>query len=161
MYLYIHVYTYTHIHIYIHIYTYIYIYVCIDESWYIYVSPYKHFNSDDTPSVRTHIYIYIYKCMHTCIYVCIFMSLCTIDTGVYICICTQNSEILLTSRQGWVLCERTCVFTGIQFTKHFIEFVLVETTQLFGCTVNVILTRQTCGHRSSRVAGSTHRALAF
>jgi len=26
---------------------------------------------------------------------------------------------------------------------------------------NVILTRQTCGHRSSRLAGSKHRALAF
>jgi len=52
---------------------------------------------------------------------------------------------------------------GIQFTKHFIEFVLVETNQLFGSTLNVIhhLTRQTCGHRSSRVAGSKRRALAF
>jgi len=30
------------------------------------------------------------------------------------------------SRQGWVLFEGTCVFTGIQFTKHFIEFVFVE-----------------------------------
>ena len=72
---------------------------------------------------------------------------------------------------------------GIQFTKHFIEFVLVETNQLFGSTLNVILnvrfaasrwqtwrsrwplnvilTRQTCGHRSSRVAGSKRQALAF
>jgi len=63
-----------------------------------------------------------------------------------------QSPILSATR---VLFEGTCVI-GIQFTKHFIEFVLVETNQLFGtCFVsNVILTRQTCGHRSSRVVGS-------
>jgi len=33
-----------------------------------------------------------------------------------------------TLRQGWVLFERTCVFAGIQFTKHFIEFVLWKCT---------------------------------
>ena len=32
---------------------------------------------------------------------------------------------------------------------------------MFGSNSNVILTRQTCGHRSSRLAGSKHRALAF
>jgi len=33
------------------------------------------------------------------------------------------------SRQAWVLFKfkRTCIFTGIQFTKHFIEFVLCST----------------------------------
>jgi len=35
------------------------------------------------------------------------------------------------SRHGWVLFKWTCVFAVIQFTKHFIEFVLVETNQLF------------------------------
>jgi len=33
------------------------------------------------------------------------------------------------SRYGWVQLTRTCVFSGIQFTKHFIEFVFVETNQ--------------------------------
>jgi len=33
------------------------------------------------------------------------------------------------SRQGWVLFEQTCAFNGIHFTKHFTEFVLVETNQ--------------------------------
>jgi len=64
-------------------------------------------------------------------------------------------------RWGWVLFEWTCEFVGIQFTKHFIKFVFVETNQLIDSNSNVILTRQTCGHCSSRVAGSKHRALAF
>jgi len=51
--------------------------------------------------------------------------------------------------QVWVLFKPTCVFTGMHFTKHFIKFVLVETNQLFGSSSNVILTGQTCGHRSS------------
>jgi len=37
----------------------------------------------------------------------------------------------------------------------------VETNELFESNSDVILTRQTCGHRSSRVAGSKRRALAF
>jgi len=56
---------------------------------------------------------------------------------------------------------RTCVFAGIQFTKHFIEFLLVEMNQLFGSDSNVILTRQTCGHLTSRVAGVKRQALAL
>jgi len=59
------------------------------------------------------------------------------------------------------LFERTCVSTEIQFIKHFIESVLVETNQLFGRNSHVILMQQTCGHRSSRVVGSKSRALAF
>jgi len=59
------------------------------------------------------------------------------------------------------LFKRTCRFAGIQFTKHFMEFVLVETNRLVGSNRHVILTRQTCGQRSSRVAGSKRRALAF
>jgi len=45
--------------------------------------------------------------------------------------------------------------------KAFHRVRFVETNQLFGSNPNVILTRQTCGHRSSRVAGSKRRALAF
>jgi len=56
----------------------------------------------------------------------------------------------------------TCEFAGmIQCTKHFIEFVYVETDLLFGINSNVILTRQTYGHRLSRVDWSKCRALAF
>ena len=64
-------------------------------------------------------------------------------------------------RQGWVLFKPTCVFSGIQCTKHFIEFVFVETNEVVCTNLNVILTRQTCSHHSSRVAGSKRRALAF
>jgi len=72
-------------------------------------------------------------------------------------ICRQFRNL----RQGWVLFKRTCEFSGIQFTKHFIEFVFVETNQVVRSNSNVILTRQTYGHPSSRVAGSKSRALAF
>jgi len=54
-----------------------------------------------------------------------------------------------------------CVFSWIQFTKYLIEFVFVDTNQLFGSDSNVILTRQTCGQRSGMAAASNHRALAF
>jgi len=64
-------------------------------------------------------------------------------------------------RQGWVSLKRTCVFSGIQSKKHFIEFVFVEPNQLFGSNVNMILTRQTCGQSSSMSAGSKRRALVF
>ena len=39
-----------------------------------------------------------------------------------------NESSLL--RQGWYLFKRTCILNGIQFTKHFIEFVLVETNEV-------------------------------
>ena len=54
-------------------------------------------------------------------------------------------------RQGWVWFERTCVFNGIQFTKHFIEFIFVETNEVVRSNSNVILTRQTCGHGSASI----------
>jgi len=44
---------------------------------------------------------------------------------------------------------------------YFIEFVVVETNQLFGSDSNVILTRLTCGQRSGMAAGSKRRALGF
>jgi len=41
------------------------------------------------------------------------------------------------------------------------EFVVVETKRFVGSNVNVILTLQTCGLRSSISAGSKRQALAF
>jgi len=58
-------------------------------------------------------------------------------------------------------CSKTYIFAGIQFTKHFIECVLVEMNQLIGSTSHVILIGQTCSNRSSRVAGSKRRVHAF
>ena len=62
-------------------------------------------------------------------------------------------------RWGWVFLERTRILSEIQFTTHFIEFFVVETKRFVGSLVHVILTRQTCGQRSSRAAESKHRAL--
>jgi len=44
-------------------------------------------------------------------------------------------------------------------TTYFIEFFDLETKPFVGSFVHVILTRQTCGHRSSRVAEIKRRAL--
>ena len=46
------------------------------------------------------------------------------------------------------------ILSGIQFTTHFIEIFVVYTKRFVGSFVNVILTRQTCGQRSSRAAES-------
>ena len=62
-------------------------------------------------------------------------------------------------RWGWVFDERTQILSGIQFTTYLIEFFVVETKRFVGSSVNVILTRQTCGQRSSRAAESKRRAL--
>ena len=62
-------------------------------------------------------------------------------------------------RWGWAFFERTQILSGIQFTTHFIEIFVVETKRFVGSFVNVILTRQTCGQRSSRAAESKRRAL--
>ena len=56
--------------------------------------------------------------------------------------------------------KRTCTFSGIQFTRHFIEFVVVETKEIVSSYSNLILTRQTCGQRSGMAARGKHRALA-
>ena len=62
-------------------------------------------------------------------------------------------------RWGWVFLERTRILSGIQFTTHFIDFFVVETKRFVGSTVQVILTQQTCGQRSSRPVESKRRAL--
>jgi len=62
-------------------------------------------------------------------------------------------------RWGCVFLEQTQIVSGIQFTTHCIEFLVVESNRFVGSFENVILTRQTCGQRSSRSAESKRRAL--
>jgi len=62
-------------------------------------------------------------------------------------------------RWDGVFLERTRILSGIQRTRHFIEFVVVETKRFVNSDVNVILTRKLCGQRSSMSAGSKRRAL--
>ena len=64
-----------------------------------------------------------------------------------------------TLRWGWVFLERTQIVSGIKFTTHFIEILVVETKRFVGSFVHVILTRHTCGQRSSKAAESKRRAL--
>ena len=61
--------------------------------------------------------------------------------------------------KGWVYLERARILSGIQFTTYFIEILVVETKRFVGSFVHVILTRQTCGQRSSGAAESKRRAL--
>ena len=72
---------------------------------------------------------------------------------------TYSGESVRTNKRWWVILERTWILSGIQFTTHFIEIVVVETKRFVGTFVNVILTQQTCGQRSSRAAKSKCRAL--
>ena len=55
--------------------------------------------------------------------------------------------------------ERTRILSGIQFTTNCIEIFIVETNRFVISAVHVILTRQTCGQRSSKAAESKRRAL--
>ena len=69
--------------------------------------------------------------------------------------------LLLRLRWGWVFLERTRILSGIQFTTYLIEIFVVETKRLVGSFVNMILTRQTCGQRSSRATDSKRQASEF
>jgi len=73
--------------------------------------------------------------------------------------CNYVLFIALRLRWGWVFVERTRILSGIQFTTYFIEIFVMETKRFVGSTVNVILTRQTCGQRSSGAAESKRRAI--
>jgi len=72
---------------------------------------------------------------------------------------SKVQSIFFLLRWGWVFLERTRILSGIQFTTHFIEFLVVQTKHFVGSFVNVILTRETCGQHSSRAAESEGRAL--
>jgi len=56
---------------------------------------------------------------------------------------------------------RTCVFSGIQFKSISSNSSVYKTNEVVHSNSVVILTRQTCSQRSSRVAGSKRRALAL
>jgi len=62
------------------------------------------------------------------------------------------------------LFKRTCEFSGIHFTKHFIEFVFVETNEVVHSDSNVIVTpqiwsalEQGCGKQTPRASISFFR----
>jgi len=75
-------------------------------------------------------------------------------------ICVRSKIPNPTSRWGWVFIERTQILSAIQFTtRHFIKFVVMETKRFVGSSIYVLLTRQTCGQRSSRAAESKRWAL--
>jgi len=61
-------------------------------------------------------------------------------------------EVLL--KADWFFFNRRRIFSGIQFTKHFIEFIFVESNQLVSSNPNVTCPRQTCSQHSSMAAES-------
>jgi len=66
---------------------------------------------------------------------------------------------MCTIKVGWVFLDRTRILSGIKFTTHFIEILVVETKRFVGSFVHVILARQTCGQCSNKAAESKRRAL--
>jgi len=64
-------------------------------------------------------------------------------------------------RWGCIFLKQIQILSRFQLTRHSIDFVFVETKQFVGSNTNVILMRQTWGHRSSMSAWSKRRALAF
>jgi len=93
-------------------------------------------------------------------YKCIFHMLIWICRSCEGCGC-QELWSKLDLRWGWEFLDQTRILSNIQFPRHFIEFVVVEMKQFVSSNVNVILTRQTCGQRSSMAAGSKRWALEF
>jgi len=83
-------------------------------------------------------------------------------TGANLVVRPASDKIIL-GCWGWIFVERlgTQILSGIQFARHFIEFVDVETKRFVDSTVNVILRQQTCGQLLCMSAGSKHRAPAF
>jgi len=73
--------------------------------------------------------------------------------------CCLNYGFLSTLKMGLGVSRTTADSQWNPFTRHFIEFNVVQTKQFVGSNVNVILTRQTCGQRSSRAAVSKRQAL--
>ena len=146
---YIYVYIYIHMCVYIYTYTNIFIHTYSCTCMY---SPRERWRTHSCIYTFKHIYISIYKCVH----VVVNHMFLRISTPVLNFLTTSSSWSL---RWGWVFLERTRILSGIQFTTHFIEFLVVETKRFVGSTVNVILTRQTCSQRSSRVVESKRRAL--
>ena len=71
-------------------------------------------------------------------------------------VCLFVEDWVLSNIRGFCIVVRR---NWIQFTTYFIECLVVETIRFVGSTVNVILTRQTSGQRSSRAAQSKRRAL--
>jgi hypothetical protein len=75
--------------------------------------------------------------------------------------CRRSEESRITfffeiQKWDWVFLDRTRLLSGIY---QFIEFSVVETKRFVSSSVNVILTQQTCGQRSSMSTGSKRRAL--
>jgi len=74
---------------------------------------------------------------------------------------THDSFFLFWCR-GWLfgwICSNVVWIRWNPIYKAFYRIRLCRTNQIFGSNSNVILTRQTCGHRSSRLR--ERRALAF
>jgi len=63
-------------------------------------------------------------------------------------------------RWSKVFVERAQILSGVQFTRHLIECVVVETKLFVSSNANVILTQQTCGEPfASRHARVTRACL--
>jgi len=116
------------------------------------------------------LFVCVCVCVCMCVCVCVFVYVCMcMYVGICVCMCVADCSVThvfvrkvgYSLKEGVVFFERTRDLSGIQFPKHSIKFVFVETNQVVGSDSNVILTRRTYHQRSSKAAGSKSRALAF
>jgi len=85
---------------------------------------------------------------------------CTYNTGVFNSLLNPQwrpSHVFSPSKVRLGFSNERGILSGIH-TNAFHRFFVVETKRSVGSTVNVILTRQTCGQRSSGAAESKRRA---
>jgi len=113
------------------------------------------------------IIVYVYALTHTYIHTYIFVNAthchCVrVCMNIHILIRTQinthTHQYTHTGGVGYFSNERA--FSVESSLQGISSFVLVKTKELVDSNVNVILTRQICGQRSSMSAGSKRRALA-
>jgi len=68
----------------------------------------------------------------------VYMSL---QISYYVTICLLRHIMFCSClRWDWVFLERTQIFNDVLFTRHFIEFIVVQTKRFVGSNVNEILT---------------------
>ena len=72
-----------------------------------------------------------------------------------------HARVRVWEREGFAIVMVGLILSGIRFKRYCIELVFWKRTNSSLVIRTLILTRQTCGQRSSMAAGSKHQALAL
>jgi len=87
---------------------------------------------------------------------CVSAVLCIRSCVSVLCISSKSASVWFYNRMkvGWGLVRTNVLIQWNPVYKAFYWLFFKKMNQLFGSNPNVILTRQTCGQRSNRVAGA-------